>query len=345
MDFSARLQALSQLGDFLRSDYAKVELGAVLHQAELQNPWFSVEQSKFAIEQIAQQFLDSTALQNWTKDYPFLPEKRPMRRIGLVLAGNIPAVGFHDILCCFVAGQQALIKYSDKDKVLIPFLLEQLALLAPPSRDYFKVMDRLVDFDAVIATGSDNSSRYFEHYFGAYPHIIRKNRNSVVLLSGEETEEELRALSEDIFRYFGLGCRSVSKIYVPQNFDFPRFMRIMDDYSQVMEHYKYKNNFDYNRAVYLLNNVQHWANDSLTLVEDPSLLSRISTLHYEFYKDLGDLKQKIDLLQPQLQAVVGRLNLEGIKMVDWGKSQIPSLSDYADGVDTIAFLASLSTVL
>jgi hypothetical protein len=341
MKLAARLESLAKLGNFLKSDYGKDELQAVYRRAEFENGWFRVDQAQHAIEQISQQFLDAAKLEKWIANYPDFQEPSNPKTIGLVLAGNIPAVGFHDILCCFVAGHKAQIKYSEKDKVLIPYLLKQLSILNPETSAYFEKVDRLNAFDAVVATGSDNASRYFEHYFSAYPNIIRKNRNSIAILNGEETDDELRALSEDVFRYFGLGCRSVSKLFVPEHFDFENFMRVMDEFSDIMKHNKYKNNFDYNRSIYLLNNQKHLANYSLTLLESPSLLSRISTLHYETYRDQEDLMQKLKPSLNALQLIVGNIELEGLDILPLGSSQQPSLSDYADNVDTIKFLMQL----
>lgn len=341
MNIAARLESLAKLGNFLQSDYGQQELEVAYRQAKFQNGWFTIEQSQHAIQQIANNFLDQQKLENWMANYPNFQEPSSPKTIGLVLAGNIPAVGFHDILCCYVAGHQAQIKYSEKDKVLIPFLLQQLEIIEPESSRYFENAHKLENFDAVIATGSDNASRYFEHYFSAYPNIIRKNRNSIALLDGHESEGDLHALSEDVFRYFGLGCRSVSKLFVPENFDFENFMRVMDEYSDIMKHHKYKNNFDYNRSIYLLNSQKHLANYSLTLLESPSLLSRISTLHYEVYHNLEDLKEKLRPSLPHVQLVVGKMELEGVEVLPFGTSQQPRLKDYADDVDTIEFLMGL----
>ncbi len=338
MTLAERLASLAQLGQFLQSEYGKGELEGIYRKAEFYNGWFSPEQSRYAITAMAKSFLDAQKLEAWVAQYPDLAAPHPPKTIGLVLAGNIPAVGFHDLLCCYVAGHKAQIKYSEKDKVLIPFFLGQLAIIAPKSAAYFEKVDKLKDFDAVIATGSDNASRYFEHYFGAYPNIIRKNRNSAAILDGQETEEELLALGEDIFRYFGLGCRSVSKLFVPQDFSFENFMRSMDHFGYMMQHHKYRNNYDYNRSIYLLNNQKHWTNNVLTLVEHPSPLSRISTVHYEFYEDLADLKSKLEASLDQLQLILGKTPLEGITLLPFGSSQQPQLDDYADQVDTLRFL-------
>lgn len=341
MKLQDRLQVLVKLGNLLLSDYGQSELEPIYRRAQAANGWFSPEQSKYTITQVANQFLNATALENWVSNYAIPETTRPLKTIGLVLAGNIPAVGFHDILCCFVAGHKAKIKYAEKDKILIPYLLEQLSIIAPETSAYFEAVDRLNNFDAVIATGSDNSARYFDHYFSKHPNIIRHNRNSVAILTGDETEEEIQRLSEDIFRYYGLGCRSVSKLYVPKGYDFMAFMKVMDQYVDSMEHNKYINNYDYNRSVYLLNNVPHLANEILTLVEHPSLLSRISTLHYEYYENEADLVKKIKADSDKLQCVVTKMNLSGIEGVNFGESQQPTLGSYADNVDTMEFLLSI----
>jgi hypothetical protein len=271
-----------------------------------------------------------------------LAADRNPKKIGLVLAGNIPGVGFHDVLTTFVAGHQAMVKYSEKDQYLIPYMIDFMLQEDPRSAAYFMAVPRLKDFDAVIATGSNNSAMYFEQYFSKYPNIIRKNRNSIAILDGTETEEDLLALGADVFAYFGLGCRSVAKLYVPKGYDFSPFLGLMDiHYKELMSHNKYNNNYDYNRSIYLLNNVPHLANDCLMLLEHESLLSRISSVHYEYYDNAEDLQEKLDGVVEQIQCIATKMNLPKSNTVALGQAQHPTLNDYADGIDTLQFLIEL----
>jgi len=339
MNIEKRCEALGQLGDWLKAPENTAALEALFFRTASENSWFSLQESSFAIAQIAHCFLNTNALRAWVAHYPALAKELPQKSVGLVLAGNIPAVGFHDLLCTFVVGYKALIKFSDKDKVLIPFLIEKLMELSPETASYFEAIERLRGADMVIATGSDNSARYFERYFEKIPHIIRGNRNAVAVLHGDENVEDLAALGGDIFRYFGLGCRSVSKIYVPKDFKLEYFMEQMDLFSdKVLANSKYNNNYDYNRSVYLLNGTVHWCNYSLILMEDSSLLSRIATLHFEYYTSKNELIEKLGELQSKIQCIVSKYPILGINTVPLGQSQLPNLNDYADRVDTIKFL-------
>lgn len=339
LTLSERLQALVQLGDYLRAGHP--DLDQIIQTAEQYNRWFTADNIRLALANIAERFLQADALEAWVARYPALQTTYPQQRVGLVLAGNIPAVGFHDVLCTFVAGHQALIKYSDKDRFLVPFLLQQLVALEERAAPYFESVMRLQDFDAVIATGSDNSARYFKQYFGKYPNIIRQNRNAVAVLTGEETVEDFRALGVDIFTYFGLGCRSVSKLYVPQGYDFVPLLAALDEQGDLMQHNKYKNNYDYNRSIYLLNRTPHYANDCVMLLEDPSLLSRIAALHYEYYSDTSDLEQRIAAQWEGIQCLLSQTPIGTYPVFSFGSSQQPHLQDYADGVDTMEFLLSI----
>lgn len=339
MNLAERLEALVALGDYIQQD--SPERQRVLRQSYHHNGWFTPENSLLALERIAQAFLRRTVLEEWVAQYPALQEERTQKRVGLVLAGNIPAVGFHDLLCCFVAGHQALVKFSDKDKFLMAFLIEGLIAQDERAKAYFEPTPILKNFDGVIATGSNNSALYFEQYFGKYPNIIRQNRNAVGVLTGQETEADFLALGKDIFTYFGLGCRSVSKLYVPEDYDFVPLLRTLDSYKDIHQHNKYRNNYDYNRSIYYLNNVPHLLNDCLMLLEDKSLLSRISSLHYETYSSQEALEKELRTRADEIQCVVGQLSLDTIDVVPFGESQWPRLADYADGVDTMAFLTNL----
>lgn len=339
LTLSERLHALIQLGDYLRAGHS--DLDQIICTAEQYNRWFTETNIRLALDNMVQHFLTADALEKWVAHYPILQMTYAQQQVGLVLAGNIPAVGFHDILCTFVAGHTALIKYSDKDRFLLPFLLQQLARIEERAAAYFKTVMRLQDFDAVIATGSDNSARYFKQYFGKYPNIIRQNRNAVAVLTGAETADDFRALGMDIFTYFGLGCRSVSKLYVPEGYDFSPMLAVLDEQKDLMQHNKYKNNYDYNRSIYLLNRMPHFANDCIMLLEDPSLLSRIAALHYEQYTDAKDLEDRLSQHLEGIQCVLSQVKVGNWMVLPFGSSQQPHLQDYADGVDTMEFLLSI----
>ncbi|MEO0876285.1 MAG: acyl-CoA reductase, partial [Bacteroidota bacterium] len=246
------------------------------------------------------------------------------------------------ILCVFASGHQAVVKLSDKDPYLLPAVLRALRQVAPESEAYFSLVDKLKDFDAVIATGSNNTARYFESYFGKYPHVIRRNRNGVAVLTGRETADQLLALGHDVFDYFGLGCRNVAKLYVPEGYDFKPLLEALHEYRQIVNHTKYKNNFDYNYALYILNKVEYLANGCIILTENTSLQSPIACLHYEHYSSEEVLAGQLSEIQEQIQLVVGPKLSEEIPTFPYGAAQQPGLFDYADGVDTMDFLLQLS---
>jgi hypothetical protein len=340
MKLKERLALLVKLGAYLQKDTKERELAIAL--TERNNRWLTKENSLAALESLATEFLTKEALEAWVENYPALDVDKEPKKIGLVLAGNIPAVGFHDVLTTFVAGHQAMIKYSEKDQYLIPYMILFLLKEDARSEAYFVEVFKLKGFDAVIATGSNNSAMYFEQYFSKYPNIIRKNRNSLAILDGTETEEELLALGEDVFAFFGLGCRSVAKLYVPNGYNFSPFLGLMDThYKGLMNHNKYNNNYDYNRSIYLLNNVPHLANDCLMLLEHENLLSRISSVHYEYYNNIEDLEEKLEGVKEEIQCIATKMNLPHRNTVALGQAQHPALNDYADGVDTLQFLIEL----
>ncbi|MCB0762940.1 MAG: acyl-CoA reductase, partial [Flavobacteriales bacterium] len=252
-------------------------------------------------------------------------------------AGNIPLVGFHDVMCVLLSGHKAKLKFSSDDNKLFPLLLQVLVKLEPQFAGYMDTTDgKLEGFDAVLATGSNNTSRYFEHYFGHVPHIIRRNRHSAAVLTGSESDEELKALGHDIFDYFGLGCRSVSKLYLPNGYDFNTFFGAIFDFGDIVNHHKYANNYDYNKAVWLLNKEDLLDNGFVLLRKSTDMTSPTGSLHYEFYDSLDQVRTDLQARSEEIQCVVG----EGF--VPFGKSQSPRLNDYADGVDTMVWLAQLS---
>jgi hypothetical protein len=262
------------------------------------------------------------------------------KKVAIIMAGNIPLVGFHDFLSVLISGHQVIVKQSSNDKHLLPFLTKYLEHIEPEFKGNIEFTEeKLHDFDAVIATGSDNTARYFEYYFKDKPSIIRKNRNSVAVLTGSETETDLKHLSEDIFRYYGLGCRNVSKLFVPKDYNFDAFFKGVYDWHPIINEAKYANNYDYNKAVYLMSEFDMLENGFLMIKEDASYASPIATVFYEYYNDLEALKLKLKTEQKNIQCVVskGVLNDE----IGFGQTQKPELWDYADAIDTIAFLLKI----
>lgn len=339
MRLNERIAALQALGQVLESGQDEY-LAATIKRAAIHNPWFTETNQQQAIDAIATHMLRSKPMAEWLQAYN-IAEETSAQPVGLVLAGNLPLVGFHDILCVFVSGHRARIKLSDKDPYLLPALLRALKNIDERTAAYFELVPRLNDFSAVIATGSNNSARYFEAYFGEYPNIIRRNRNGIAVLSGEETDEELIALGLDVFSYFGLGCRNVAKLYVPENYNFDPLLEALHHFKHLANHTKYKNNFDYNYALFLLNSVDYKANGCILMKEGAALQSSIATLNFEYYTELDKLQVELDSRREEIQLVVSKLPLKNLPCFDFGEAQQPSLSDYADGVDTLAFLLSI----
>ena len=298
------------------------------------NGWYTPEQVYFSIDSWAKA-LTSDNLDRWLSGYD-LDHTNP-KTVGLILAGNIPLVGFHDFLSVLIVGHKALVKTSSNDQHLLPFLAKYLIALEPELKNHITFVEgKLENFDAVIATGSNNTARYFEYYFKDKPAIIRKSRNSVAVLDGNETHEQLVALGEDIFRYFGLGCRNVSKLFVPKNYNFDAFFQAMFAYQDVIQYEKYANNYDYNKAVFLMSNFKLLDNGFLTIKEDASYASPISSVFYEYYNNPDDLKARLQSDEDKIQCVVSNNLIAG--GVAFGQTQKPELWDYADNINTIAFL-------
>ncbi|WP_185095053.1 acyl-CoA reductase [Daejeonella oryzae] len=336
-----KINALVQLGLKLRNPDA--ELTNLIDSAKHFNAWFTPESTGKAIESIAA-MLNEKDLQKWLSDsIDIEPEKaNRIQSVGLVLAGNIPLVGFHDILCVLATGKKALIKLSSQDQKLIPYILNQLISIEPAIADQVEYIDRLKNFDAVIATGSNNTARYFEYYFKHVPHIIRKNRNSAAVIQGTENADQLAELGNDIFDYFGLGCRNVSKLYVPKNYNFNYFFESIEKFKGIADHHKYINNYDYNKSIYLVNQDKHLDNGFLLLKEDTRLASPLAVLYYEEYDNLNDLKSNLNIIAGQIQCLVCSENLDlGSNQVNFGQSQQPKLWDYADSINTLEFLKDL----
>ena len=332
MNLQYRIDLLSRLGEYILTDTSQWE--ETKGKAGHENSWFTPEFVNLSVNTIACNFLQRKILEDWVKKYDIPQENKNPRSVGIVMAGNIPLVGFHDLLSVFISGHTAFIKPSSKDATLIKHLAEKMGEWNEEINGLIRFSEMLKGCDAYITTGSNNSSRYFEYYFGKYPHIIRRSRTSVAILTGEETTDELEKLSDDVYLYFGLGCRNVTKIYVPENYDFAPLLNVFRKYDHLRNHHKYKNNYDYNLALHVLNKKFYMTNNSILLVEDTSLFSPISQLNYEFYTDkiglLSSLKNNKDL-----QCIIGK------EQLPFGQAQCPSVRDYADNVDTVEFLKNL----
>lgn len=331
MNLPYRVELLVRLGEYMLS--AEDSWVDAKQRATAANGWFIPEFIELSVKNICAQYLQRKELESWLSNYD-LNQVKNKQSIGIVMAGNIPLVGFHDLLSVFITGHRAIMKASSKDEVLITHLANKLIEWEPTLSGDIVFQPMLKNCDAYIATGSNNSSRYFEYYFRNYPHIIRKNRTSIAVLTGKESEDEIEKLADDVYQYFGLGCRNVTKILVPEEYPFAPLLDIFRKYNYLADHHKYKNNYDYNLAVNLLNKVYYMTNGSILLIENPSVFSPISQLNYEFYRSQDDLKQKLEPTE-SLQCIVGR------NFVPFGKAQEPTIGEYADGVDTLNFLLRL----
>lgn len=356
LNLEERIHAFSLLGSHLsklidnlegvvkQPDTNDQDFRLMLQTAKAQNPWFTSESCNHAFRQWAK-LLTEQNLSKWMAPYSF--EDVQSFKVGVVNAGNIPLVGLHDLLSVVISGNIYIGKNASDDSVLLPYIVNLLKRLTPELADSIRFVNTLTEFDAVIATGNNNSSRYFEHYFARVPHIIRKNRNGIAILNGEESREELIKLGDDIFRYFGLGCRNVSKLYVPESYNFDQFFQAMLVYQDIMVHNKYMNNFDYNNTVYLLKIIPFLQNGFLIVKEDASIPSPIAVVHYERYSNPDLLTHHLIEAKDQIQCIVTASDsfickgeLKSI-CVNFGKAQDPQLEDYADGVDTIDFLSKM----
>ncbi|MEX6625480.1 acyl-CoA reductase [Tenacibaculum salmonis] len=301
------------------------------------NKWFTNENLLFAIESWTKA-LSEENIQKWISKEN-LGTNNP-KKVAIIMAGNIPLVGFHDFLSVLISGHSALVKQSSNDKHLLPFLAKYLEYVEPQLKGKITFTEeKLTDFDAVIATGSNNTARYFEYYFKNKPSIIRKSRNSAAVLTGKETKEDFENLSDDIFRYFGLGCRSVSKLFVPRNYDFESFFKGMYNKHEIINNAKYANNYDYNKTVYLMSEFDILENGFLMIKEDESYTSPIATIFYEYYDNAEDLKIKLWEEREKIQCIVANNFIEN--EISFGQTQHPELWDYADGVNTLTFLSEI----
>lgn len=332
-----RIQAFVQLGHKIQ-DLLKEEENELFYRAQNQNNWFTLENCKRAFEGLAF-MLEEKSIRAWLEKYK-LPTEGESKDVGVLMAGNIPAVGFHDLACVLLSGHTISAKLSSADTVLMKWLIDQLISLEPSFESNIQISEMLKAKDAYIATGSDNSSRYFHYYFGKYPSLIRQNRTSVAILTGQETDQEILDLGKDVFLYFGLGCRNVSKVFVPNTDILEKVLGLLEVYASVGDHHKYHNNYEYNKSIYLVNNEPHLDNGFLLLKQDSQLVSPISVLFYEVYDGMEELERLISSQLDKIQCVVG--NTEVFKeAIPFGKAQSPGPEDYADGEDTLKFLLSL----
>lgn len=331
MNLQKRIELLQQLQEYLLTnaeEWQNIKIKASFH-----NGWFTEEFINLAINNCCTEFLQQEKLQQWVAHY-HLDDHVGGKNIGIVMAGNIPLVGFHDFLCVFISGHKQTIKLSSKDDILLKHLVEKMITWEPALKDRIEFAELLKGCDAYIATGSNNSARYFEQYFSIYPNIIRRNRTAVGILTGAETTEELALLADDVHQYFGLGCRNITKLYVPVGYDFVPLLRAFDKYAYFADHHKFKNNYDYQLSIALLNNIYYMTNGCTLLLENEAFFTAISQLNYSFYT------AEKTVLEPlrgneDIQCICGRPGIA------FGQAQKPALMDYADGVDTMQFLLTV----
>ena len=334
MNLSARIKAFVKLGKFLKFEiYDKYE--DQIKQAEILNPWFTKENIVQALTTYSEQ-LQENMLLSWLSPYK-IKEVKESKTVLVIMAGNIPLVGFSDFLAVLVLGHKIIVKLSSNDNILLKLLVNKLIFIDRYFKDNIKFIDNVKNkkFDAVIATGSDNSSEYFEYYFKASKKIIRKNRRSLAILDGTESDLQLNGLAKDVFSYFGLGCRNVSKLFLPKKYDLNKLFKVFYPFNKIIEHKKYLNNYEYNKAIFLMGGNKLIENGFLLMKEDNSLFSPVAMLYYEYYEDINFVSKFIEENTNYIQCVISKNN------VLFGNSQQPNLWDYADGVDTIQFLKNL----
>jgi len=330
MNLQARIKGFVTLGQQL-SDTNNTQLIEAKSAAYQQNAWFLPEFIDQAIQQIRKQFLQQKALEEWTAAYPSLSDNPTHLKVGIVMAGNIPLVGFHDLLSTLIAGHTAVVKRSSKDQVLMDFIIASLIKINPAFETQILVQEQLKNCDAYIATGGNTAGNYFEYYFGKFPHIIRKNKTSIAILDGTETLAELASLADDCMLYYGMGCRNVTQIWVPEGYDFIPFLNALKKYNYLQDQHKYKHNYDYQLALLMMRKQLYMDAGGVLMSENPSPFAAISQIHYQQYP-LGSIPTfNLD----EIQCVVGKNQLP------YGSLQKPDLAQYADGVDSLAFLSGL----
>ena len=337
MTLNERIEVLVQLGNSIDHD----SNDDLYRKSVAENPWFTVDSIKQSIDAIKSHFLNRNKLENWISEYN-ISDGQSGKSVGLILAGNIPLVGFHDIISVFLSGHSVMMKLSDKDKLLPTYFTHLLIGMYPKLKSTFSIVDRLVDYDAVIATGSDSSANIFKKYFNHVPHIIRRNRNGVGVISAADTENDLSELHHDIFDYFGLGCRNLSKVYLERGVSPNLIFKVIEPVRDIIHHNKYKNNYDYSYALYLMNQDKFLTNDFMIIRESPDVASRIACLHIEYYDNNSDLESKLNSVRDNLQCVISSEPISDFSHFNFGQAQKPALHDYADGVDTLEFLSELA---
>ena len=335
MKLEERLNAFIKLNQVL-SELSASERAEIITQAANNNRWFDTSNVEQALSGLIH-LTDPVKMKTWLTGYDLKPSKQKI--IGLIMAGNIPLVGFHDLICVLLSGNKAAIKLSSQDLFLMQWIIRKLCEIEPAFIDQIDVCEQLKVMDAVIATGSNNTARYFDYYFGKYPHIIRKNRTSVAILNGKETDTELMELGKDVFTYFGLGCRNVSKIWVPQDYHFLNLLDLWVSFKKVADNFKYHNNYEYNKSIYLVNGVNYLDTGFLLLTESEALTSPISVLYYQQYQNLTEVDQYLTQNQDKIQCIVSSQSSRNF--IPFGQTQVPDISDYADGIDVMRFLSTL----
>jgi hypothetical protein len=356
MNKSERISAFIELGNFLSqfsSEDAKPndhrlnsayygDFEALLTRVSNENLWFTPLHVHESINGICN-FLQEQNLNEWINRYS-ISDQNTQLKVAIIMAGNIPMVGFHDMLSVLITGHSFIGKLSSKDNQLLNFVSKLLIEINSEFEELITFQSERLSgenkFDAIIATGSNNSARYFEAYFKKYDHIIRRNRNSVAVLFGDETDEELEALGRDVFLYFGLGCRNVSKLYIPKGYNLVHLLDCWKNYSFVNNHNKYANNYDYQRSMFLMNRIHHLDTGFVLLNENTEIASPIGVVNYEYYSEINELENNLKTNSELIQCIVG---MKIPNAIPFGKAQEPELWDYADNVDTMEFLSQLKS--
>jgi len=338
MNYAQLSTAFARLGNSF-TDPKNAKLAMAKRKAANENLWFDEKSINHAL-QTWQDTLREKSIHTWIEKENLTSFAESPKKIGIVMAGNIPLVGLHDLLSVLLSGHQAYIKLSSDDTALMTYVIDELSHYDPWLAERLLVVQRLNEIDALIATGSNNTSRYFEYYFRNIPHIIRKNRNSIAILTGEESESELFELGHDVFTYYGLGCRNVTQILFPKHLTPSYFYDAIPDHYEVLNHNKYANNYTYHRALFLLNQQEHLDNNFLLLKEDWKIYSPVGCINYAYYATEAELVEHISTNAEAIQTVVskGKFNFPTTAI---GQAQKPTLSDYADGVNTIEFCRSV----
>ena len=340
--FQTNIQAFKQLGTLLADpQWVNRTFGEAIERQYRENSWFTPEFCRYALSAISW-MLAPEALDAYLAQYQdIVPDTAPRKRVAVISAGNIPLAAFHDFFCILVSGNDYQGKLSSQDKHLLPVLAQELIRIEPAFEERVSFVEKVADFDAIIATGSNNSARYFDYYFSKYPHILRKNRNSVAVLNETESDQELRALADDIYLYFGLGCRSVSKLFVPRHYDFVPFLQILTQESQpIALHHQFNNNLEYQKAVHLMNQIPYMDAGTFLLVENQNYASPIGMIYYEFYDDIEVVNRRLEADSELLQCIVSN-DPRITRAESFGSAQSPTLSDYPDGVDTLRWMLAI----